>query len=417
MGRGMYGHRGETKLLFMSGDGDATMRSQIEQARREVPQLPEQLILNTDESALINYFVEKYGAEIPKLDEANIIAEHHEREVEVRDYFDGTVNVPGEAYEVEIPFIGDPAFFDLRPNHWDSMPPRGTIHGNSLHLSIVGRKLQPGEVKKTIDDFVQRVNQYLSWHRDQWQNFENSLRFDVGQAIAQRRDRLLAQKGSAAQLATLGIKLKEKPGDARTFVPPAVKQIVTPQLPPMRAAAPPEPTLDRAQYETILSLIRGAGRSIEQSSSRARQLDEETLRDMFLVPLNAHFGTASGEAFNFNGKTDIIIKHQASNLFVAEFKIWGGEKMFLETIDQLLSYMTWRDTKAAVVMFNRNVGFSAMVKTMRAAASKHLNFRSGPVKLDETSDQYVFSLPQDAQRDVVISMLAFDLGPIPTVVS
>ncbi|WP_211841014.1 hypothetical protein [Roseinatronobacter monicus] len=395
----------------MSGDGDAVMRNQIEQARQEASQLPERRILNTDEGTLLDYLVQKYSAEVPQLDEANISAEHHERQVAVRDFLDGTVNVPGESFEVEIPFNGDSAFFDLRPNQWDSMPPRGTVHGNALHLSIAGRTLQAGDVKQTIDKFVATVNQYLNWHRNQWENFESSLRREVGQEIAHRRERLLAQKGSAAQLATLGIKLKEKPGDTRTFVPPVVKQKVTPQLPPMRASAPPDPTLDQAQYEMILGLIRGAGRSIEQSSSRTRQLDEEALRDMFLVPLNAHFGTATGEAFNYSGKTDIAIRHEGSNLFVAEFKIWGGAKLFLDTISQLLSYLTWRDTKAAVVMFNRNIGFSGVVSTMREATKQHPHFISGPTRLDETSDQYVFSLAQDAERKVTVSILAFDLGP------
>ena len=62
------------------------------------------------------------------------------------------------------------------------------------------------------------------------------------------------------------------------------------------AADAPEPTLDTEQYTTIISLLTAAGRSVEQSSSRARMLGEEALRDIFLVPLNAHFGAATGEA-------------------------------------------------------------------------------------------------------------------------
>ncbi|MDM0045058.1 hypothetical protein QTH91_11245 [Variovorax dokdonensis] len=163
-------------------------------------------------------------------------------------------------------------------------------------------------------------------------------------------------------------------------------------------------------YENILGIIRGAGRSIEQSSSRTRALDEETLRDMFLVPLNAHFGNATGEAFNVNGKTDILIRHEAGNLFVAEFKIWGGDKHFLATIDQLLSYLSWRDTKTAIVVFNRNVGFSAVVAKMRELVRTHPCYVSGPTRLDETSDSFVFSLPQDQDRRVNIALLAFDMG-------
>ena len=142
-----------------------------------------------------------------------------------------------------------------------------------------------------------------------------------------------------------------------------------------------------------------------------RDLEEEALRDIVLVPLNSHFGTATGEAFNFSGKTDVLIRQQGGNLFVAEFKIWAGEKHFIDTIDQLLRYLTWRDTKAAIVVFNRNVGFSSVVAKIRAATLTHSAYVSGPIRLDETSDRYRFALPNDPEREVTIAILAFDLGP------
>ena len=44
------------------------------------------------------------------------------------------------------------------------------------------------------------------------------------------------------------------------------------------------------------------------------------------------------------------------------------------------------------------------------AAKTHPNYLQGPVRLDETSGSYVFSLPQDSQRQVSLAPLAFDLG-------
>ncbi len=408
----MYGSRSERTPLFFEGDGHAAMSAQLQKAVAEASSLPEQRILGTDPAALLEYFAEKYVVIIPTINRDAIVAEHHERTIIVYNRFDQREHqVPGEAYDFEIPFTGEPLIFKLRPSTFDSGPPYAQVAGSVLRFSISGRTLVAEEVKRELDSLLADVERYLGWHRVLWQNLEGSIRRDVGQAIQNRRDLLMRQKGSVAQLAGLGIKLREKPGDARTYVPPAVKQKLVPQLPPMRAASPPDPALDRSQYETILGLLRGAGRSIEQSSSRTRQLDEEALRDMFLVPLNAHFGTAAGEAFNFTGKTDVTVKHEGGNLFVAEFKIWGGEKLFLETIDQLLGYLTWRDTKTAVVMFNRNVGFSEVVAKMRAAVKSHARFVSGPTRLDETSDQYTFKLLQDSDRMVTLSVLAFDLGP------
>jgi hypothetical protein len=61
----------------------------------------------------------------------------------------------------------------------------------------------------------------------------------------------------------------------------------------------------------------------------------------------------SSETFNAAGKTDILIRVEDRNIFVAECKFWKGEKHFIPTIDQLLSYTSWRDTKTAIILFNR----------------------------------------------------------------
>ena len=408
----MFGRSDERNHLFLEGDGHAAMQGQLNGATTEIGKLEEQRILNTDPDALAQYFVQKYAVKVPTLDVDNLAAEHHERKVRVFDQFDRReFDVPGEAYDIELPFDGDADVFKIRPNTFGSNPPVATVRGSSLHFTISGRALEATAVKRQIDETVASIEQYLGWHRQMWQSFQTQLQVAVRQAIDDRRGRLLQQKGSASQLAGLGIKLKEKPGDARTFVPPAIKQVVKPQLPPMRAAQAPEPTLDEHQYATILGLIRDAGRSIEQSSSRTRELDEEALRDIFLVPLNAHFGSAAGEAFNFNGKTDIIIKHEGKNLFVAEFKFWAGEKLVAETIDQLLSYLTWRDTKTAIVIFNRNVGFSSVLAKVVEATKAHPNYLTGPKRLDETSNEFTFALPQDSERHIKVSIACFDLGP------
>lgn len=407
----MYGTRRERNYLFSTQDGANVMRAQISAAGAEADSLPEQRLLNTDIEALVAYFLDKYSVAIPTLDREGMEGSHHERQYAAYDEWDKrTIMVPGEAYDFEVPFIGEAGIFHMQPNSYDTNPPTAEIAGNKLKFTIAGRTLAPEAVQQQVNLLLDSVDRYLGWHRSMWGSYPDQLGREVRQRIEARSARLLQQKNSAAALAGLGIKIKEKVGDARTFVPPTVKQKIQPQLPPMRPTMPPEPTLDKDVYQNILGLIRGAGRSIEQSSSRTRSLDEETLRDMFLVPLNAHFGNATGEAFNVTGKTDILIRHETGNIFVAEFKIWGGEKRFLATIDQLLSYLSWRDTKTAIVMFNRNTGFSGVVAQMRELVKAHPNYVSGPIRLDETSDSYTFSLPQDKDRQITIALLAFDLG-------
>jgi hypothetical protein len=139
-------------------------------------------------------------------------------------------------------------------------------------------------------------------------------------------------------------------------------------------------------------------------------LGEEDLRTHFLVPLNGHYeGHATGETFNFQGKTDILIRVNGRNVFIAECKFWSGEKAYLETIDQLLSYLSWRDTKAAVVVFNRNADFSAVLGKISAATPKHAHFKREVDKPGETMFRYIFGQPSDPNREITLTVRAFDV--------
>ena len=84
-------------------------------------------------------------------------------------------------------------------------------------------------------------------------------------------------------------------------------------------------------------------------------MPEESLRDILLTVLNNQFGAASGEAFSRRGKTDILIPYDGDTgaVFIAECKWWKGPAAFRKAIDQILGYLTWRDTHAALVVFVR----------------------------------------------------------------
>jgi hypothetical protein len=126
------------------------------------------------------------------------------------------------------------------------------------------------------------------------------------------------------------------------------------------------------EYENILGIIRNMVQVMERSPKAFENMGEEDLRTHFLVQLNSQYeGGATGETFNFQGKTDILIRADGRNVFIAECKFWGGEKQFQDTIDQLLSYLSWRDTKTALIIFNRNANFSDVLKKITEIAPKH----------------------------------------------
>jgi len=116
---------------------------------------------------------------------------------------------------------------------------------------------------------------------------------------------------------------------------------------------------------------------MERSPSAFDGIDEESLRMHFLVQLNGAFeGNATGETFNFDGKTDILLRRDGRNVFVAECKFWSGPKAFGETIDQLLSYLTWRDSKTAVIVFVRDTSVATVLDKIPDLLRNHSSFLS-----------------------------------------
>ena len=104
---------------------------------------------------------------------------------------------------------------------------------------------------------------------------------------------------------------------------------------------------------------------IERSPGSFASLDEEAIRTHFLLQLNGHYeGLATGETFNSSGKTDILIRTDNRNVFIAECKFWRGPKSFTDAIGQLLGYLSWRDSKCALLIFNKTKDSSAVRQKM-----------------------------------------------------
>lgn len=64
---------------------------------------------------------------------------------------------------------------------------------------------------------------------------------------------------------------------------------------------------------------------------------------------------------------------------VSECKFWGGERTHFKTIDQILSYLTWRDSKTAIVYFVDTKEMAAPLKAIEDSTPKHSCF----VRLNE----------------------------------
>ena len=134
------------------------------------------------------------------------------------------------------------------------------------------------------------------------------------------------------------------------------------------------------------------------------------MRDLIVPSLNSVFigANSSAETFNRTGKTDIITKApDGSNIFIAECKIWRGEKMLLEAIDQLLGYVTWRDTRTALILFVKNSGIQDVIDKAKSTMTTHSCYVEMKGKTAESSFSYIYHTKEDSASRVAIELMIF----------
>jgi hypothetical protein len=308
---------------------------------------------------------------------------------------------------VFIPFSGDPDLLKFRPSTFTMNPPRGEVRGSELVIERVGVDLTSDSVRADLDRELGSIRQYLSWIADSAMQFNAALPGVARSHIDARRQRLLNAAGMAANL---GFPLRARPDAPRTFAAPEVRRKLVPLPPASTAPFVPEPAITSEQYEHVLGVLRSTSHVLERSPNAFAHMEEEHLRDQFLVPLNAQYeGQATGETFNAQGRTDILVRSGDRNVFIAECKFWRGPAEFTKAIDQLLGYLTWRDTKTALLIFNRQKNFSSVLEKIPPAFRGHDAFRREVEIAEESSFRFIAASPNDPAREVTVTVLAFDV--------
>ena len=163
-------------------------------------------------------------------------------------------------------------------------------------------------------------------------------------------------------------------------------------------------------YKDILKHIYSLCKEYERHESIYKGKHEEDLRDLIVPSLNSvFFGTnSSAETFNRKGKTDIITKApDNSNVFIAECKVWHGEKMLSEAIDQLLGYVTWRDTRTALILFVENSGIKDVIEKAKSTINKHVCCVGYKGQTEESSFSYIFHTKGDSQSQIALELMIF----------
>lgn len=404
----------DSGALFCKNDLHSWLRNRESSIIQDIETLSGKQLEELTEKDLTQHFVDKHSLEQLVIYEDSMNAEESEGSKDVMD-FGRSISVPSLMITLRIPYTGLYELWNMRPSTYRSVapraditPPRGSSHGEVV--IIINKTINEdasqfkSEIEKSLESLrfsIGNVNQDINAHNIK-------LRGIAQETITARKSRLEKHNSILSQL-DLPIKPKV---DAPSFTPINVKKIITPLPPLSHKPQQQEYGITADNYEYILKAIRHSGRAWEKTPKTYAPHGEEDLRDFLLSNLNTHFeGDATGEAFRRSGKTDICINEQDRAAFVAECKIWAGEKSLGEAVTQLLGYLTWRDCKTSLIIINKKVtGFSDILDKIPEYLKKHKKYKR--ILFDQKNDgewRYIFQSLEDEQRDIVVHIYAFNL--------
>lgn len=402
--------------LFTKYELRGTVANQVGTMLAKIDAIATDEILGTDPERLADYCQAEHTVEIPHLLVDDVEVEQSDAKVDVshdrtRYVRDRTQPffIPGTTVTFFVPFAGDKALFGMRPSEFSLNPPKAIVGDGELLLRYQLTMHDAEGVRAAFDKDLEQIQSTLEVQRRDIEPQNTSLRDVALNRIAERRDKLRADQGLVADL---GFPTRRRTGAPNTYtVPTRRKRVSTRRPTPETAPAKPlEPELAVDVYEEILAIMDNMVSVMEQSPHAFITMGEEELRTHFLVQLNGQFeGNATGETFNYEGKTDILIKQDGRNIFIAECLVWNGAKSLVQKIDQLLGYASWRDTKTAIVVFSRRKNFSKVLSQIAPTVRNHDKTVNELEVPGESRFQFILEHRDDPERHLTLAVLAYDV--------
>jgi hypothetical protein len=388
-----------TGSLFHQGALHYHFENLYSQALREVGAIPDNDIVAADPEQLAAEFEAKYRRTCPVLDTGAMSYDQPDfsgssREVIVR---------------VHVPFSGDGELFCYAGHYSPIIRDRIDIGAHELVLHVRVNRDRTDQLPQLVTDLVKQIDSGLDSIRNDLTHSNQGIAQRAKHLIQKRQTELASHAKLLGDLQSTGFKLRRiEDGTERIIIPVKPKTI---GLKPAPGPAPKEPELSVGDYDEVLGVITSMVKVFERSPSAFAKMEEEHLRMVLLVALNGVFrGDARGETFNGEGKTDILIQVNDQNIFIGECLVWGGPEHFRKKLtEQLFRYATWRDSKLAVIVFNRSKNLTAVVAKMREQVERLPNKLSSVPYASETGFRHKFRRADDPQKEFLLTCLAFQV--------
>lgn len=331
-------------------------------------------LANINIEEYLEYLYATFKMNCPLIQENKIYYEQQEGEIERYNQFYSEIGyIDGVIINVYVPFIGNKDLFLAKANTWSTGVPRASIIDNNILFTfgVTIDEMDSFDLQSHIEKNIQEIKRHLEFTKKDLTEYNESIKT---LALAEINYKIDKYKKISKFTKNVPYKLLKNDSQPLTYKVPNVIQKIK-IIKPLAKQPSPEPIIEEKEYDNILQICSDMTMVMERSPKAFVNMGEEDLRTHFLVQLNGQYqGQATGETFNSNGKTDILIRNDNQNVFIAECKFWKGKKGYLSTIDQLLGYVTYRDTKTAVFMFVRNKNFTEIFQQMKEVVTEHSNF-------------------------------------------
>ncbi len=371
-------------------------------------------LLYMNHTQYVDYLVAKYRIEPLRLQLEQKSVTSTERMVPAEWFPGGGVAfnvVAGRSYKKQvityhIPFTGAPDLVSYKPSKRIMWTTEVELSRSTISFEIVNFSDQPEDIKLEAESRIDHIATQCRYVEEQVEKYNGELEDMAEATVSRRKAELLKQ---ANLVASLDVPVRRSENVPPTFAVPVTRKTIAVKPATSSIEFVPEPAVSDADYRQILEVVYDLGRNIERHPSIYRGKREEELRDLFIMQLSPHFHSVTGETFNKSGKTDVLVRHEGANVFVAECKFWHGEKAHLAAIDQVLSYLTWRDSKAAIICFVQSRELNPVLDKIKLMTSNHPCFVKdrGPVKAGHF--QFDFHMQGDPSRQVFLAVLCFHL--------
>lgn len=376
------------ETLFAKDDLGLALQATARKVTERLERWEPDALLKTPEADVVDELIEDAGVRCPRLLRDEAWMPPPSETTQKFHQFGELMERRFTRFVLVVPFDGEKVIFTLRANTFSfNQPGVVSLREHELRIAVDGPTGDPASVRAQFDAQLDKIEQHLEWSRQQIDQHNEQIRAEVPDMVSRRRMQLLATRNLQAEI---GFPIRRRP-DADTYSVPIKRRTLRPIRPDAkRSATPfkPEPAMADSDYQAALAVLRNSRNALERSPSLAEKLDEEHIRDLLLVNLNAHFeGDAAGEVFNGAGKTDILIRVDDRNIFIGECKVWAGPSTVDEALEQIFKYLVWRDTKAAILLFIRNKDVTAAIGKAVEKIKTHPNYkRRGPMHTDDQID-------------------------------